>query len=403
MKTPVNALKVALCCLGLLCIAGSSNHYFKLAFYHSQLQSRITTQSYFQFPGRYLSHLNDVNDDSLFELVTLGVHDATFHWSLRLLEKDYVKRAKRYWESTVVTQKPPQRLQLAEQLLRLKQWADLADLAKQSLIPESTELETVKLHLGVFPTKIDPEFADQFSFLLNAQQAKASSTCRFNVLLMSDHLQGLEVLNVYKTRYQQQPEPSEGSFCLSTPVYLGKQISCNNNPEQRANCHWRPFIENTTLAKGFDFIVMMPRVGTASVQSGIMHLSSKSHYGVFLHELMHFNGFEDEYPLTRSKQQWLCQLTGRVAPNLFISQGKPPPKGWQLSKACEQGGKAYKPTKRFSIMQYQQIPLSVKYRQLWQQQVDDFSVKPLRYSDLFRRFSKTRTSINNMTNNNISE
>lgn len=403
MKTPVNTLRIIIYCVSLLCLAGSSNQYVKVAFYHSEATPRTTSQSYFQFPDTYLRHLESLNDDSLFELVTLGVDSAMFRWGLRLLEKNSPALAKRYWQNTVATQEHSQRLQLAKQLLRLKQWPDMAALAKQSLIPNSTELEIIKLHLGVLPREISSQFAKEYSFLLNAQQAKASLKCRFNVLLMSDHLQGLEVLNTYKTRYQQQPEPSEGSFCLSAPVYLGKKISCNNNPKQRAYCQWRPFFEKTRLAEGFDFIVMMPRKGTASVQSGIMHLSSNSHYGVFLHELMHFSGFEDEYPLPIAKQQWLCGLAGRVAPNLFISHGNPPPEGWHLSQACNQAGKAYKPAKNFSIMQYQQQPLSAEYRRLWQQQVDDLSVKPLRYTDLFSRFSEADRGINNMINKNLSE
>ena len=58
---------------------------------------------------------------------------------------------------------------------------------------------------------------------------------------------------------------------------------------------------------------MMPKQGTASVKNGLMHINSQASYAVFLHELMHFNGFEDEYALPVKKQAWLCQLEGVVA------------------------------------------------------------------------------------------
>ena len=403
MKRPVNSLKVALCCLGLLLLAGSSNHAFTIAFYHSQLQPRTTAVNYFQFPKQFIAQRNELNDESLFELVMLDVDDGVFSWSLRLLKNNHPKRAKHYWQKTVITQKPSQLLQLSEQLLRLSQWSDLTVLAQQSLIPSSNTQEVVKLHIGELPHKISPEFAAREQFLLSPKEAQASEQCRFNVLLMSDHYQGLEKLADYKVRYQQKPEPSSGSFCLSSPVYVGKQIHCNNDAAQRAYCQWLPFIENHTFAKGFDFLIMMPRVGSASVQSGVMHLNSSSHYGTFLHELMHFNGFEDEYPLPAVKQQWLCDLEGKVAPNLFISHKQQAPKGWSASQACQQGGIAYKPTKALSIMQYQQIPLSAQYRRLWQQQIDDLSVKPINYKNLFISLAGPDNSMNNMTNKLISE
>lgn len=403
MKTPVNSLKVVLCCLGLLFLVGSSNHVFTVAFYHSKLQSRTIAINYFQFPKQFIARRNELNDDSLFELVKLGIDDGLFSWSLRLLENNKPKRAKRYWQKTLRTQKTPQLLQLAEQLLRLKQWPDLTSLAKKSFIPPSSTLEIVKLHIGLLPQQISPEFAARQSFLLHPKKAQTSTQCRFNVLLMSDHYQGLKKLATYKARYQQQPEPSSGSFCFSRPVYLGKQISCNSSPLQRAYCQWQAFIKTTTLAEGFDFIVMMPRLGHASVQSGVMHLNSSSHYGIFLHELMHFNGFEDEYPLPAAKQQWLCKLEGKVAPNLFISQKQQAPKGWSVSQACQQGGIAYKPTKALSIMQYQQVPLSARYRRLWQRQIDDLSVEPLSYRNLFISLAESDNSMNNMTNKFISE
>ena len=164
MKTPVNSLKVVLCCLGLLFLVGSSNHVFTVAFYHSQLQPRTIAINYFQFPKQFIARRNELNDDSLFELVKLGIDDGLFSWSLRLLENNKPKRAKRYWQKTLRTQKTPQLLQLAEQLLRLKQWPDLTSLAKKSFIPPSSTLEIVKLHIGLLPQQISPEFAARQSF-----------------------------------------------------------------------------------------------------------------------------------------------------------------------------------------------------------------------------------------------
>ncbi|XQF89831.1 hypothetical protein ACOBV8_14215 [Pseudoalteromonas espejiana] len=84
---------------------------------------------------------------------------------------------------------------------------------------------------------------------------------------------------------------------------------------------------------------------------------------------MHFSGFEDEYPLAASKQKWLCAKKGFVAPNLYISQGETAPTGWYKSESCQQGGVAYKPSEHWSIMQYQQLGLSKRYRALWKAQI----------------------------------
>ena len=126
----------------------------------------------------------------------------------------------------------------------------------------------------------------------------------------------------------------------------------------------------------------MSKEGSANVQGGIMHINSSQSYAVFLHELMHFNGFEDEYPLPEQKQQWLCQQEGLVAPNLFIASNSLPPKGWQKSVACK-NQMAYKPSLHWSIMQYQKVRLSEQYRQLWLKQINSPLTKPVRYTDYF--------------------
>jgi hypothetical protein len=66
----------------------------------------------------------------------------------------------------------------------------------------------------------------------------------------------------------------------------------------------------------------------------------------------------------------LCKRQGYVAPNLYISQGEAAPNGWHKSLSCQQGGVAYKPTKQWSIMQYQQLGLSKRYRALWVDQIN---------------------------------
>ena len=128
---------------------------------------------------------------------------------------------------------------------------------------------------------------------------------------------------------------------------------------------------------------MMTKQGRANVQAGVMQLSTEAPYHVFLHELMHFAGFTDEYPGPEA-QQHACTDKGQIYANLYVDDIRP--SGWYKSDFCN-NGRGYKPTEQISIMQHSEVGLSPLYRRLWVKQLRQHSDELLRYQDYFHRLS----------------
>ena len=403
MKTPVNYFVSAAVALSIGCLPSSVNQHRDLAFWHAQHTPHSLLINYYRFVDDFNSQLNSLPDPSLYLLALNAVADAQFAWALRLLNNDKPQAALPFWRVSVAQQNAEQRQQLSAQLLRFERWSDLESLNKQQLLPASYVAEHFKLQRKVAPQQIKPAFADDEGFLLAFSQLEATPQCQFNVLMMTDHRQGISQLNALSHRYQQQPEPHAASFCFTKPIYLGNTINCQQQPNSAAKCDWRPLIAEKSWPTGFDFIVMMTQTGSGNVQGGIMHLNSTSNYGLFLHELMHFNGFEDEYALPAAKQAWLCEQQGLVAPNLFIANGVTAPAGWVISDSCQTGSKAYKPSADWSIMQYQRLPLSSQYQQLWRQKISEPNYQPVRFIDYFQHIEPAMEFINKRANKNIAE
>ncbi|WP_394193043.1 hypothetical protein [Pseudoalteromonas atlantica] len=389
MITRANLRVYGLVLLSLVVLTSSVNRHARLGHWLALQDSNATLSGYYQFPDFFEQNLKTLPKPSIENLALNGSEYAKFIWAIKLLKEGNADRAKLYWQAAVAKQSVQHRLNLAKLLLELNRWDELSELTEQGLVPESAILEQIKLHFSYPPESISSAYAHQAGFLLSLQELSAENRCEYNVLMMSDHRAGIIKLKRFSNAHALTPEPSVNSFCFSEPVYIGDNIACQTNPLKAATCNWRSLIKKYVWPKNYDFIVMMPREGRGNVRAGIMQLNSQSSYQLFLHELMHFSGFEDEYPVPKNKQAWLCKQKGYVAPNLFVANNVKPPAGWQPSETCEGTVKSYKPDKKWSIMRYQQLSLSAKYRELWIEQIENNHYKPVRYHDYFTMLSQS--------------
>ncbi|MEL0654215.1 hypothetical protein V6257_04160 [Pseudoalteromonas issachenkonii] len=371
------SIGVLLCCL---LITGSSNHLGAIGFWHVLNAKANVLQSYWNSPDYFSAHLEQLPNTSLSELARNQISSAQYMYSLKLIKSGQSDTAKQFWLRALNELTILERKILAAKLLEHSRWIDLKLLASKNKLPAGDVLNHLKLQLKTPQSKISTEFIRNLGFSSLINISKPNKQCMFNVLTMSDHRSGLYKLSEFINAYNKQPEPRENIFCFSKPVYVAGMLKCKSSTNQIAKCDWQSAKLNTQLPNNFDFIVMMPSDGTANVTKGTMLINSKSKYSVFLHELMHFNGFEDEYALPKAKQAWLCAKAGFVAPNLFISHDESPPKGWHKAKSCQTVGIAYKPSENWSIMQYQQLGLSAQYRELWLKHLDMTNGNPYRHS-----------------------
>ena len=366
MKALANFFKLSVLLLCTSFISSSSNKQNSIGFWQVLHAKANVIDSYWQFPRYFANHILQLPTTALATLARNKIAHAQYGYGLSLLSNNQTETAKLFWQASLDKITLAQQAKLADLLFSQKRWQDLALLKNQNKLPKGDTFYHLQLQQQAPIEKLSKSFMNKLGFLVASEQIAIQKQCTFNVLMLSDHRDGLYRLNQFRNAYLENPEPSPNTFCFSKPVYVGNAISCNSTESKRAKCDWLQSSLKKQLPAEFDFAVMMPKQGTANVKNGLMHINSQASYAVFLHELMHFNGFEDEYALPVKKQAWLCQLEGLVAPNLFIAKKSDAPKGWHKSQSCQQGGTAYKPSAKWSIMQYQQLGLSAQYRMLWQ-------------------------------------
>ncbi|AXQ98667.1 hypothetical protein [Pseudoalteromonas piscicida] len=250
-----------------------------------------------------------------------------------------------------------QRQLVSERLVSLGRHDLLYALSKRyTLNPELTALLAVWQGKSV-TTFLNNPYLRQFQSLTELQHSSAS--CQFNLALIASDLGGLQRLQALKHGYEQQPEPAKGVYCLSKPIYAANKLSCKTH-KGFAMCD----LQHEQRLSKYDHLVLMATEGLANVNGKHMTLTATSTYNTLVHELMHFSGFEDEYPIPAHKAKWLCATSGKKAPNLYV--GEQAPNNWAPSRTCELGKlSSYKPSSSHSLLEYQSIKLDENYRKRW--------------------------------------
>ncbi len=321
-----------------------------------------------------------LDESSLRALASNNAPLALLQLAQRLVSaKDY-RGAQVYWQKALdydVASMLPFWHTLCGLLKEHQQWQALAVIRQSVKLPEDAELMW-RINEGLPVDSVRDNTSIELGFGTALAHAQAG-TCPYNVLLLGDSLAAMEQLQRIKSQYEAQPEPQSGLICLSQPNYIGGHIECALNDAQFSLCDWRRIAAKPVdFPQGFDFIIMMTQSGLANVRAGIMHMSVQSKYHTFLHELLHFSGFTDEYPAPM-KQQRYCEQQGHLFANLYV--GDSAPKGWAQSDYCT-NGRGYKPTSAVSIMEHSEVGLSQPYRELWVEQLEN-SQKQLRFADWF--------------------
>ncbi len=380
MKTQVKIYLIITTLLSLALVSGSVSRFIPVYTYYANSTPSQVTAIYYLAPSAIDLQQLTLTNGQLRELAEKNDSNAAYQLALRLMQQGDHSAAKLWWLAHFAEFTLTQQRVLTEQLVNTKQWHEITSLWQAKLLPEGNAKQAWLLREKMPVTLIDLNYAKQQQFSLTTDTSQANEQCKYNVLMLTDHHKGIATLKQYKQQYQHKPEPAADTFCFSEVVYVANQYSCGDS-SGLLKCNWQNASQKT-WPMGFDFIVMVSKQGAANVQGGIMHINSSHSYAVFLHELMHLNGFEDEYALPLNKQQWLCSQQGQVAPNLFIANQVSPPKNWQMSIACD-NKMAFKPSTNWSIMQYQTIGLSEQYRKLWQKQINHPLTKPIRFSEYF--------------------
>ena len=181
------------------------------------------------------------------------------------------------------------------------------------------------------------------------------------------------------------------SLCVAPPIWLPKDaLSCSDDYNNRnvLGCDVKP-LANIAKKRQFSHAVVVAKQGKANVQNGVMFLDIGDTYSVFVHELAHFAGFADEYPIARSMARKICDIQ-RISdfspPNLVIDSPHyyapvvtvsrwakiDPNTIVAKAKTCEGVSKnSYKPSRRITFMEHHDTgAIPPLYLVLWQQQLE---------------------------------
>lgn len=386
LKLPQASL-IILACMGLQ----ASHSYSKpLYTYYSQFSAAVLLSWQHQHPADFSKAFHSFTAPQRTVLVKAQIPQAKWHKAFELIENKQFAQAVLYWQpllkhpTTNQSHHNRQIKRLIKRLSAAQDWQGLRYLWQQGYsLPQDISQQMLmefKLPASLLPTVKSSAFYTQL------QQVNAPVNCLANVLLLSDHRLGMNKLQQFRQRFIGEGEPQQHALCFSPPVYVGDMLKCQPQRQQFARCNWSVLAAQPQLMPaGFHFIVMMSSQGKANVQSGIMQLSSDAPYHVFIHELMHFSGFYDEYRAANKVQQIQCQQNKRFGINLYI--GEQPPQGWVKSPYCD-NGRAYKPSPEVSIMQRSSVGLTAFYRALWQAQLAYMTTQQLVFADYFYHLSQ---------------
>jgi hypothetical protein len=145
-------------------------------------------------------------------------------------------------------------------------------------------------------------------------------TCKQKILFVTADIESLAQAEHFKDRFLQDSRLSSLPICIYDVTWFDPvNITCDENWQQsgRLGCQLLSLAEKLKSVP-FTHLVMFADKGKANVHNGIMFLDRMDTYDVFIHELAHFSGFIDEYPLSQDLAKRIC--AGIDAPNIVFKQ-----------------------------------------------------------------------------------
>ncbi|MDN4501234.1 hypothetical protein QX776_02390 [Alteromonadaceae bacterium BrNp21-10] len=219
------------------------------------------------------------------------------------------------------------------------------------------------------------EFLQALDF--SQQYQGAEQGCQQPILAVTDSLAGLAKAQQFHQRLISDPRLQDLPVCFSGFVSLPKaQLKCMAQESQNGRLGCDNYLLAQRLANfQFSHIVVFANSGKANVVNGMMHLDSADSYDVFIHELAHFSGFIDEYPLSKTLAMQFCEEDGRY-PNLLIRHTSSTDEIQDESqlvaaRTCNNGSaQAYKTAESFTFMEfYDEGTIPADYITSWQRQL----------------------------------
>lgn len=207
--------------------------------------------------------------------------------------------------------------------------------------------------------------------------------CSMRLQFIATSLESAVQASKFLTQFSQDQSLQSLPICINSPILLDQDlVNCKANwaGSQRISCQIEPLVEVANQVV-FSHAVVFAKQGKANVHNGLMYLDLADTYQVFIHELAHFAGFVDEYPIAANMANSIC--TDNSAANLvFVPQSgeeneqaeadintlSPP---LTKSRTCDNhSAQAFKLSPELTFMEFYDRPVPPLYVDIWRQRLE---------------------------------
>ncbi len=261
--------------------------------------------------------------------------------------------------------------------------------------------ELYQYHATAFNQNRNSDFIQELSTL--------PDDCKQKLLFVTPDIGSLVQAEHFRSRFAQDQRLKSLSICIYDVTWFDPvDIACEENWQQsgRLGCQLLSLAEKLKNLP-FTHLVMFADKGKANVHNGIMFLDRQDTYDVFIHELAHFSGFIDEYPLSQGLAKRVC--TGVDAPNIVFKQAKKlevDRQYWQsiglqnstdifAARTCDNHPtQAFKTSNQLTFMEYHDTAfIPAHYLTAWQKQLQKKPNQPSAHINFAQLYEQS----NNLT------
>ena len=212
------------------------------------------------------------------------------------------------------------------------------------------------------------------------QQTKYPPSCKQKILFVTGELQSLPQAKAFRQRLSHDKRLNKLPICVNQVTFFDPAtVLCQRNwlDRGRLGCDLLAFAKQL---KSIDFthLVIFAEQGKANVHNGVMFLDRQDTYDVFVHELAHFSGFIDEYPLSAALAKRVC--SGVDAPNLTFKQAteRANANAQNLARTCDNHpAQAFKASNKLTFMEYHDLAyIPAHYLTAWKQLLTNLPKHP---------------------------
>lgn len=145
--------------------------------------------------------------------------------------------------------------------------------------------------------------------------------CNINMQFIATSIESAKQAMFIENEFQNDERLTGLGICTNDLVWMdSSKLPCNEQAinNYRITCDLSRVPDHFSPDQ-FSHLVIFTDKGKANVNNGVMYLDLTDTYSVFVHELAHFAGFMDEYPIADAMAERFCHVSHQH-PNIIVAE-----------------------------------------------------------------------------------